>query len=169
MCTAQAGTFMQMVAADRSSKANARIMRQNAKMAAFRAEMVRNRGRMEEIHSRNRTKKTLGTARTAIASNGFAVDSGSALDRVGDIASAGELDALTIRYNTEMDARALETQAGQYQMMAGLERQKGKFSMLAGATSIATQTIEDYEESQKASDVLLSGRTVHERWYRPGY
>lgn len=156
MCTAQAGGFMQMVAADRSSKANARIMKKNAQMAAFQANMVRNRGRMEEQRQRISTKRALGTARASIAANGFDVGSGSALDVVGDIAGFGELDALTIRYNTEMDARALELKSDQYQMMAVHERQKGKFSLLAGFTSMAGNTL------------LTSATEVHPRWYKYG-
>lgn len=169
MCVAQAGGFMQMVAADRSSKANARIMRKNAQMAALQANLVRNRGRMEEQRQRISTKRTLGTARASVAANGFDVGSGSALDVIGDIAKYGELDAMTIKYNSEMDARALETRAGQFEMMADLERQKGKFGLLAGFTSMVGETIEQYEESQKASETLLgSANTVHSRWYNLG-
>ncbi|MEW8050111.1 MAG: hypothetical protein AB2809_07000 [Candidatus Thiodiazotropha sp.] len=163
MCTAQAGSFMQGIAADRASKANARILKRNADMALVRAGLVRNRGRMEEIHSRNRTKQTLGTARASIAANGFAVDSGSALDAVSDIAKFGELDAMTIRYNAEVDAQSFEKQAGQYRMMAGLERQKGRFSLLAGTTSMVGSLLEENQ-----APTLLNGQTVHPSWYRRG-
>ncbi|MCU7931434.1 MAG: hypothetical protein KZQ90_11585 [Candidatus Thiodiazotropha sp. (ex Codakia rugifera)] len=161
MCIPQFGTFMQAIAQNESGKANARIMRNNAAMAMVRANAVRARGRAEEQYSRYHTKRTIGGAKTAIASNGFAVDSGSALDRVSDIAAFGELDALTIRYNTELDAQGLETQASQYRAMASYERQKGKFNMLSSFTSMVGGAI-----TESSNKPILSGQSVHSRWYK---
>ncbi|MCM8857125.1 MAG: hypothetical protein LC541_04530 [Candidatus Thiodiazotropha sp.] len=155
------GQLLQMVAQNESSKANARIMRNNAAAAMIRANAVRFRGRAEERYSRYRTKQTIGTTKAAIASNGFAIDSGSSLDRIGDIAAFGELDALTIRYNTELDAQGLEMQASQCKAMASYERQKGKFAMLSGMTSIFGSAM-----SESSNNSILNGQTVHSRWYQ---
>ncbi|PUB87078.1 MAG: hypothetical protein DBP02_02200 [gamma proteobacterium symbiont of Ctena orbiculata] len=146
IATSVGGTLLQAYAQNRSGRMNAAIQRSNAQSYEDQVTQARAAGRSEEQRQRISTKRALGTARASIAANGFDVGSGSALDRVGDIAKFGELDALTIRYNTELQARGHQADADQARLLADLEEDTGNLN---------------------AAATLLSGATsVHDRWYK---
>ncbi|MCG7932114.1 MAG: hypothetical protein N0E44_18950 [Candidatus Thiodiazotropha lotti] len=143
MASTMTGSITNAYAKMSAAKANAELMRMDAGSFREAAKSTRAASRFEEDRSRRNTAKVQGAAKAAIAANGFATDSGSAVDAAADIAQMGELDALVIRHNYESQAIELENQARSSEIMAEYTRRQGKidtFMTLAdGASMVAGQ------------------------------
>ena len=83
-----------------------------------------------------------------MAGNGSDVNSGSAIDIVGDTAAASEIDALTIRNNAQREAYGDKVQAGNFGADAKLSAARASYAdnmaslgvganVLAGASTVA--------------------------------
>ncbi|MES9929575.1 MAG: hypothetical protein ABW158_15810 [Candidatus Thiodiazotropha sp. 6PDIVS] len=143
MSRTMAGSITNAYARMSAAKTNAELMRMDADSFRETAKLTRDVGKFEEARSRRNTAKVQGTAKTAVAANGFATDKGSAVDAAADIAMIGELDALVIRHNHESQAIGYENQARSAEAMADYTRRQGNidtFMTLAdGATTVASQ------------------------------
>lgn len=101
---------------------NAGISRDNAATARENARLTRLQGNAAEEAHRRALRKSLGRSAAAISQAGIgAPGTGSAGAALRQGAAEGELDALNIRYGSEMDARgeleqarAYDTEAAQY-------------------------------------------------------
>lgn len=151
---ADQGAYMAQVA-----QRNAEIQQRNAVLAERNATLAEQQGRVAEDKARVRTAGVIGAQRAALASQGGDVNSGSNLDIVGDTASAGESDALTLRSNAAMRAYGYrieglgaETAAGSAQAQAGLYSMMGAnamnalpygigSSLLGGASSLGDKAL----------------------------
>jgi len=110
----------------------AQVARNQQTMAEWNAQRALQQGGADEQRQRTRTAELMGAQRAALAGQGGDINSGSAIDLLGDTARAGELDARTIRSNAGLrayDARVegyrAGANAGSYEMrganaMAGL-------------------------------------------------
>lgn len=134
-----------------SAKYEADAARRNAGLADLEAAGALRRGADAEARHRLQVAQLAGQQRNAFAANGIALDSGSALDVLGDTAALGELDALTIRLNAEREAWGLRAGA------AGIGGQAGLASAEASGT---TPWIPG------ASTLLSSASTFASHWYR---
>ncbi|MBN9089160.1 MAG: hypothetical protein J0J01_19820 [Reyranella sp.] len=150
-----AGTAMSAMAASRQAQAQsdaanyqAQVARNNQKIADWKAADDLARGRVAEDQRRMKTALQIATQRAAMAGNGSDVNSGSAIDIVGDTAAAGEFDALTIRNNAERAAYGDKVQAGNFGADATLKQQQVAYAdgmaglgvganLLAGASTVA--------------------------------
>lgn len=83
---------------------NAEIARQNALISDQNARDQINAGIQDEQRQRRLTTLKIGQARAQMGASGVDVGSGSFVDQIGDLASAGEEDALTIKNNTASKA-----------------------------------------------------------------
>lgn len=97
------GTLFEGQAAAQAAEFNAGIERWNAVL-------VRQWAAESERRFRRMSKKRMGSMRAAAGASGFTM-SGSALDAMYDSAMQEELDALTIRYQGEIEARSHEMNA----------------------------------------------------------
>ncbi len=134
-----------------SARYEAAAASRNAELAGLEAADALRRGADAEARHRLQVAQLDGRQRNALAANGIALDSGSALDVLGDTAALGELDALTIRLNAEREAWAARTGA------AGLQGQAALAQAEASGISPATA----------AGTSLLGGASAFaDRWYR---
>lgn len=120
--------YGQIQQGDNQKKLNdyqAAIGERSAKISDQAADDAEERGRVAEQQQRLKTSQIIGTQRSALASGGVQVDSGSALDVVADSAMLGEMDALTVRQNAEREAY-------QYRLQAYSSRTQAGMSTLAG-------------------------------------
>lgn len=90
----------------------------NARVAESNANAARAQASEEERRARVQSRKELGRARAGYSASGVTLE-GSPLDVLEESASNAELDALAIRHQGELKARAFEADAT-------LERYRGK-------------------------------------------
>ncbi|UYN96544.1 MAG: hypothetical protein KIT25_06325 [Enhydrobacter sp.] len=136
----------------RAAEANyrAEVARRQQEIAERNARLVEQRGAVELDRSRLETASLMGSQRARLAAQGGDVNSGTALDILGDTARAGAFDARTIRSNTDWNAWRHRLQADDAlssasahrvqaaNALAGLPYGIGS-SLLGGASSLATK------------------------------
>lgn len=120
------GSIQQGFASRQQAEYNAQVAEQNA--AAARAQAA-----LDESTSRKKSSMVLGAIRARAAANTGDV-SGSALDVLADSASEAELEALTLRYQGEVKARQMESEAA-------IERRRGKNAILEGFVGAGTRLL----------------------------
>ena len=125
-------SVQQANAAEAEAEYQAKVQRENAKIAEENAAVQRQQGIEEERMQRLKTARNVASQKTAMAANGIDVTTGTALDVIEDTATIGELDALQTRYNYERQALAYEAQADNFQNQANLDVLKGKNAQTAG-------------------------------------
>lgn len=142
------GAIQQGQAQSNAAKYQAAVDRNNSILAQRAAADAVERGKEAEATQRRKTTITLARQRAAVASSGIELDTGSPLDILGDTAQFGELDAQTVRGNTERERLGYEAQGSNFRASAGLNDMKassaktagligGASSLLSGATSVA--------------------------------
>lgn len=119
-----AGTVMQGQAAAGQAAYQAQVARNNQIIAERNAQDAEKRGSIEEDKLRRRTAAIAGSQRALLAGQGSALDDGSPLDMQLDTAGLGELDALTVRSNTDREAYGYRVQGMNYDAQARLADSK---------------------------------------------
>lgn len=112
-----ATSIMQGVAAKSAGEANAQA-------AETQEAITRRQGAAEEAQVRRENRLTRGRQVAAIAESGLAL-TGSPLDLIDEDSVTGELDALTVRYQTDLEAMGLQYQAQ-------VERHRGRQGFVQG-------------------------------------
>ena len=110
----------------------AKVAKENAKIAQNNAATERQTGIEESRLQRMKTIQTVGAQQAAMAANGMDVTSGTSLDIIQDTSAMGELDALQIRTNYERKALAYEQQANNFNNEAQMDAIAGKNAYSAG-------------------------------------
>ena len=116
------GAVVSSRAAKASAEYDAQVSRNNAIIAEQNAEDARKRGKIEADEQRKRVNQTVGATRASLAANGLLIDDGTGTTSAGllsDVRDAGELDILTIKHNSELEARRYELQANSARNTAG--------------------------------------------------
>lgn len=150
--TSALGQIQQGKAQQREAEYRAAVDRNNATAANAMAQDAIKRGEVAREEKALETKQLLARQRTAFASNGLDVSSGSPVDISGDTAVAGKHDELTIKANAEREALGYRLQASNFEAQAGLTSAQGKAARSAGYSA--------------AFGTLLSGAgSVASKWY----
>lgn len=123
--TAAAG-YQQHEAQGAMADAAEKQSEENAKVAEAQAQNATSRGLVEEDRRRQLLRQQLGAQRAAIAGSGLDMSMGTPLELLGDTASIGEQDALTIRANAAREAWGYRTQAVDYKNQGRVARAQGK-------------------------------------------
>lgn len=129
------GTVAGAQAQASASQAAANQAENNKVIAQRNAEDARQRGvvAQQDIQLRNRAR--IGMQKNALSERGIAVNSGSALDVLGDTAMFGKLDELTARSNFEREAIGFETQAYNFDAQADIDRMAARNASITGGIS----------------------------------
>lgn len=142
-----AGTVVSVMGQMQAAESQAKMSEYQAKQSRIVAEDALKRGVAEEQAQRRKTAALESRQRAVLAASNVDIGSGSPLQILSDTAMLGELDAQTIRNNSEREAAQHRAQAGLYDMQAGAARQAGMINAfgtaLGGISSLA------------------------DRWYRP--
>ena len=128
----------------------AAVARNNAIVAEQNAVYATQKGAAAEENKRERTAQMIGSHRAKMGASGLAVESESGLRLYSDIATLGEVDALTIRNNAAREAYGWRSQGVNYEAEARLDEQRGRYaeeagdlaafsSIIGGASSVATK------------------------------
>jgi hypothetical protein len=170
-----AGAAQQSAANQQAFKYRAAIAKRNQEIAGIAAAEARSRGEIQatdaiargiqsESQQRSRVSRLIGEQRVALAASGVSVDAGTAGDIQADTAALGELDALTIRANTEREVRALRLAsadtAAQFEQQALASADEAALAELGG-TAAGTAGIFN------VGSTLLGGATsVATKWFQ---
>lgn len=114
----------QAQAASNQAKAqeyNAKIADRNAKIAEMNAQSASEFANVKEESQRRRFAQLEGAAMAGIAQSGTGFG-GTNMAMIEQNAIENELDALTIRYEGQQQAKGLEVTAGNYRSQAELDR-----------------------------------------------
>lgn len=105
-----AGAYSQSQAMKAQGDYQRQMANLNARMADMQAEDALKRGSREATEHKKKVKQLVGSQRAAMASQGIALDSGSALDIQEETISMGAEDALTIKNNAWREAWGYRSQ-----------------------------------------------------------
>jgi len=141
MVTGIAGTAMSAYGQMQSANYNAQVARNNQTIANQNASIALQQGQQQEENKRIQTGEMLGAIESGEAASGVSPNTGSALNVRASEAETGELDARTIRYNSNLQARNLAYQGAMFGSQAQLDQAQGEWgvasSILGGASSVS--------------------------------
>lgn len=143
-------------AAKEEANARAQANIYNAKVKDMQAGIARQQANAREDQQRRKARQMLGSQRAAISESGVGF-MGSALDIAEESATRAELDALTIRYEGDLESRGLLADAEQERyeskvnVMAGKNAMKGAYLSATGALLSGGARYYGYQETGKMS------------------
>ena len=155
MCTPMLGMMLQGLGAmaqaqgqrhAAAAKANeyryqAQVDDNNRKVALWKAQDAKDRGAKDEAALRVKVAQLKGRQKSALAASGVEIGDGSALDILGDTAALGELDALTIRSNSEREAYEQKVNASNLAANASMKRMGADNAIIAGRIGATTSLL----------------------------
>lgn len=147
-----ASAIMQGYAAQQQGEYAAGVARYNARQQENEATRIRNISIEEENKQRRLTAELLSKQRAQLGAANVELTTGSALSLQTDTALLGEVDALRIRENYELEATAMEEQAE-------LTRAEGEAKAAAGRAAFGTSIL-------TAGGAFL-GSGVADKWFTP--
>ncbi len=130
-----AGQIQSAQAQSSAAKYSAQIGEMNATLADRRARDAVARGQEEENKKRLEVGKIRGQQMAGMAANGVDLSFGSPLDTMIDTATAGELDALTIRTNSYREAYEHQVDAVNKRAGAAMQKASAGNAMTGGYLS----------------------------------
>lgn len=129
------GTLLGAKAQQNAAIASEQQNNNNAIIAERNAEDAANRGAVAENEVQLRTRARIGMQKNALSERSVAVNSGSALEILGDTAMFGKLDALTTRNNFQREAIAYKAQSSNFKAAAKQDSMTASNAGLAGGIS----------------------------------
>lgn len=147
------GSYQQGKAQQAQYDYQAQVNENNRKIAEWQAQDAIKRGDIEEKRHRLKVEQLKGRQRSVLAASNVEIDSGSALDTLGDTAELGELDALTIRSNAEREAYDYRVSAMNQGAEAGANRLAGRNARTAGNYGAMTS-------------LLTGANSMADKWYK---
>lgn len=123
------GGLLKGMAAYQSGQFNAGVSRQNARLADASATDAILRGQFAAVSSRLQAGRLAGQQKTALASSGVQVNSGSALDLLNDTSMMSDFDAKMVANRAAREAWGYKTQADQFRQRASMEEAGGKAAL----------------------------------------
>lgn len=143
MIVSAAGAGMSAYSQMQSANYNAQVARNNQIMANQNASIVLQQGQQQEEAQRIKTGEMVSAIGAQEAASGVNPNEGSPLNVKASAAETGDLDALTIKYNANLQARNLKYQAAMYGSQAQLDTAQGEWgmasSLLGGASSVSSK------------------------------
>ncbi len=126
-----------------SAAYNAQVAQNNQIVAKQNANLALEQGQQQEETQRIKTGEMMGAIVASQAASGVNPNTGSDLDVRSSAAETGELDADTIRSNSNLQAQNLKYQAAMYGSQAQLDTAQGDWgianSILGGASSVSSK------------------------------
>lgn len=125
------GTIQGIQAERQAADANRRISRKNAERAREEARLARIQGEEAVLDVQRESERLEGAQRAAFASQGIAVDRGTAAMFQQDVARAAAEDITTIRNNAALRAMGYEFEAEDIRAQSALAQQESRFRQIS--------------------------------------
>ena len=146
MVTGVAGTVMQGEAQAQSAAYMAQVARNNQLIGQQNANMALEQGTVQEEAQREKTGAQISQARASYGAMGVNPNAGSALDVRSSAAELGELNAQTIRYNSNVQAWNDINQANGYGAQSQLYKSQEGWdvagTILGGASTVSNKWLQ---------------------------
>jgi multidrug efflux pump subunit AcrA (membrane-fusion protein) len=149
------GAIYSGIAQMQAANYQAAIANMNAQFAEQKARDAIERAADEEQRHRMKTAQIVGAQMAAFGSNGVDVGFGSPLDTILDTVKLGELDALEIRRNGELEAYDFRVQKFNFLAEAEMAKSKATSALIGGFFAGATKFTQGYATvlGQKAASI----------------
>jgi len=135
------GQYEQSQAQAQAANYQAQVARNNQIVAQQNAQLALEQGQVQEQAQRQKTGQQIGGIVAQEAASGVNPNSGSPLRVRSSAAETGELDALTIRSNSELQARNYLVNASSYGAQAGLLQAQAGWDASAGWLNMGTSLL----------------------------
>lgn len=120
------------LSAYQTGKAQQEVYNYNASVAERNAELARQQGLDEAAEQRRQTKRLIAQQNNTFGALGLTSGTGTALDLVSESAYMGELNALTAKYNRDLEAWNYDTEAISLRYQGEVAASKGKMGLITG-------------------------------------
>jgi len=155
--TSAYSAYSQGQAQQRAANYQAAVALNNQKIAQGYAQAEVEKGKRLEEAKRLQTADVQGKVRAAVGASGLEVNAGSPVRLQADTARLGELDAQTIRNNSQRAAYGYTVQGLNYSAQAGLDEMTANDASRAGALGAFSSIIGG---ASGVSDKWLKYRTA---------
>lgn len=146
-----ASSAMQASAQKQAGDAQKAIADENAKIAGLQAKDALAIGTEDVGRQQMKVAAIMGDQRSALASNGVQLDSGSALAIAEDTARTASLDEQTIMLNARRRAWG-------YRVQAGSDTLQGKYDQMAGNSNALGSLLTGAGEAYKFQSAIDGGK-----------
>jgi len=133
MVAAIAGTALKVVGAKKQADAEADAQEWNAQLADNNAAAIRDQANADMQAQQRSAARSIGDAVASYGASGLKMTEGSAADQIASSIRESVLDRETIRYNAELKATGLNTQANLNRWGANQSRNLGYIMMASEA------------------------------------
>lgn len=137
------GAIQQGISQSNAYKAQAQAQEASAKIAQMNADIARQQGNANEEAQRRRSAQIIGAQRAGIAEAGIGMD-GSGADLLEQSAGFAELDALNIRYNSQLQSNAFMNQSSMDLWQAQQSRKRASDAMTSGYLNAGASALNGY-------------------------
>ena len=124
-------SYAQSKALKQQGQYEQQIYQQNARSLERQAGDTIERGRIEAAKVRRGARSVIGQQRTSYAGQGVDVNSGTALDLQDETFAMGEMDVLTVKNNSWLEAFGYKTEASNQKFKAAYTRRAADFNAQA--------------------------------------
>lgn len=122
----------------KAAEFNALVSEQNAENAEYAAASKQEQGKTGSRKHQQKTALLVGQQKAAYGASGVDVNYGTPVEIMAETVLHGEDDAATIRYNAELEAWGLKTEAADYRKQAASYRATGQAALVRGHMGAGT-------------------------------
>ena len=148
MAMSAMGAMQQAQAANDAADYEKAVQRNNNVMAERAKADTLQRGKREEVLRRHQITQDVATKKSQLSASGFDVNTGSALTAQSDVAAMGQVEALTIRSNTQREAYGIDVGNNKERAESGGRvmgfKNQAKASLISGASSVISAGYKGY-------------------------
>lgn len=156
------GAINQANAASAQAKSDQYAAEYNAKLNRRNSEIALRQGEAREALQRRQARKEAGNLRAGLIENGISLTEGTGADLVQESSLNNELDALNIRYDSQLRASGFQEGAALDDMSASAARQRGKEASKSKVFAVASGALQAYGgyQSYQANKSLTAARST---------
>lgn len=120
------------LSAYQTGKAQQAVYNYNASIAERNAQLARQQGEDEAAEQRRQTKRLIAQQNNTFGALGLTSGTGTAFDLVSESAYMGELNALTSKYNRDLEAWNYDNEAISLRYQGEVAASKGRMGLVTG-------------------------------------
>ena len=148
------------VAGYAQGKAQQQMYEYSAQTAEMNARLAREQGEREAAEQRRQNRRLYAAQINSLGSAGVVSGAGQALDITSDTAFRGELDAVTAKYNRDLEAWNYDNEAMSLRYQGAVARHQGKLSLINGVIEAGASLLTSAAGWAGAIGTAAKGATV---------
>lgn len=141
-------------------KSQQQMYEYSARTAEMNARLAREQGEREAAEQRRQNRRLYAAQINSLGSAGVISGAGQALDITSDTAFRGELDAVTAKYNRDLEAWNYDNEAMSLRYQGAVARHQGKLSLINGVIEAGASLLTSAAGWAGATGTAAKGATV---------